>query len=316
MVEEDPRSDAISQSSGWSDATFDSFPQNIKSIIATLRVVVDQIDSHFKQARELILKIAKQLDERELCERDQISRTIKKILRDKIQAGKITEKWIEECLAPEYKRQYNKSELSSLSKQRPKRQFGISTEGNHILPGKQEDIDQLDERQLSNKMESSNTPKQQSVIPTARHELEAVEDDKEEDNPVGTSTADPVLTIDEEYAHLMSPLSDLDHETLKLSIQRRGQYVPIIVNQDGVILDGHLRYGACQELGIKPEIKVRHFENRLEEKKFIIEVNLCRTHLNDFQRSELWKNLESIRLAEVKDSERTKNVRRKARAFP
>jgi len=314
LVEEDPRSDAISQSSGWSDATFDSFPQNIKSIIATLRVVVDQINSHFKQARELILKIAKQLDERELCERDQISRTIKKILRDKIQAGKITEKWIEECLAPEYKRQYNKSELSSLSKQRPKRQFGISTKGNHILPGQgqddDKDIDRLDERQSGNK------PKQQSVIPTARHELEAVEDDKEEDNPVGTSTADSVLTIDEEYAHLMSPLSDLDPETLKLSIQRRGQYVPIIVNQDGVILDGHLRYGACQELGIKPEIKVRHFENRLEEKKFIIEVNLCRTHLNDFQRSELQKNLESIRLAEVKDSERTKNVRRKARAIP
>jgi hypothetical protein len=103
-------------SSGWSDATFDSFPQNIKSIIASVRVVVDQIDLHFKQARELIVEIAKELDERELCERDQISRTIKKILRDEIQAGKITEKWIEECLAPEYKRQYNKSVVKSKPK--------------------------------------------------------------------------------------------------------------------------------------------------------------------------------------------------------
>ena len=92
----------------------------------------------------------------------------------------------------------------------------------------------------------------------------------------------------------MSALSDLDPKTLKLSIQRHGQYVPIIVNQDGVILDGHLRYGACQELGIKPEIRVRQFENRLEEKKFIIEVNLRRRHLNEFQRSELQRNMESI----------------------
>ena len=38
------------------------------------------------------------------------------ILKDKIREGKITEKWIEECLHQEYKRKYNKSEVSSLSK--------------------------------------------------------------------------------------------------------------------------------------------------------------------------------------------------------
>lgn len=99
---------------------FDSFPHSIKSIIASLRVV---IDSDFKQATALILEIATRLDKVELCERNHVSRTIKKILKDKIQEGKFTEKWIEECLAPEYKRQYIKSEPSSLSKQRPKRQL-------------------------------------------------------------------------------------------------------------------------------------------------------------------------------------------------
>ena len=100
------------------EQTPDSFPQHIKSIISSLRVVVDQIDSDFKQARELILEIAKRLDEGQLCERSQISRILKKNLRDKIQEGKVTEKWIEECLPPEYKRTYVKSELSSLSKQK------------------------------------------------------------------------------------------------------------------------------------------------------------------------------------------------------
>jgi hypothetical protein len=57
------------------DINVDSFPQNIKSIIATLRIVIDQIGSGFEQARELILEIARQLDEGRLCERNQISRT-------------------------------------------------------------------------------------------------------------------------------------------------------------------------------------------------------------------------------------------------
>jgi len=86
------------------EQTPDSFPQHIKSIITSLRVVIDQIDSDFKQAKELILEIARRLDEEKLCERDQISRTIKILLKDKIEANKITEKWIEE-----YKRQYIKS---------------------------------------------------------------------------------------------------------------------------------------------------------------------------------------------------------------
>ena len=100
------------------EQTADSFPQGITSKITMLLVVIDQIDSDFKQARELILEIAKRLDEGRLCERSQISRILKKILRDKIQEGKVTEKWIEECLPPEYKRTYVKSELSSLSKQK------------------------------------------------------------------------------------------------------------------------------------------------------------------------------------------------------
>ena len=38
------------------------------------------------------------------------------MLNDKINEGKITGKWIEECLPQEYKRKYLKSELSSLSR--------------------------------------------------------------------------------------------------------------------------------------------------------------------------------------------------------
>src|SRR5215472_9675665 len=96
-----------------------SFPQVIKNIIARLRITVDHIDSPRNYARDLIHELARQLDERRLCERGRISIKIKEILKDKIQVGKITKEWISECLPEDYKRKYikTKSKLSLLSKQ-------------------------------------------------------------------------------------------------------------------------------------------------------------------------------------------------------
>jgi ParB-like chromosome segregation protein Spo0J len=107
------------------------------------------------------------------------------------------------------------------------------------------------------------------------------------------NAVNPVPT--EEYSTLTPPMSDLEYGSLRSSIQEHGQYVPIVVNQDGVILDGHHRYKACHELGIKPSVLVRQFENPLQEKEFIIESNLNRRHLNEFQRIELQNKLESIK---------------------
>jgi hypothetical protein len=93
-------------------------PKTIEDIIAELRITIDQLDIHFVKAKNLILELAKELDETKQCKQSQICRKIKDILEDKIKESKISEKWIEECLPHEYKRKYtNKSELSSLSKQ-------------------------------------------------------------------------------------------------------------------------------------------------------------------------------------------------------
>jgi hypothetical protein len=90
--------------------------QTIKNIINDLRLVVDQLGKNFIKTKDLIHELARRLDENKLCERDQVSRKIKEILKDKIREGKITAKWIEDCLPPEYKRKYRtKSEVSSLS---------------------------------------------------------------------------------------------------------------------------------------------------------------------------------------------------------
>lgn len=82
-------------------------------------------------------------------------------------------------------------------------------------------------------------------------------------------------------------MSDQEYDELKKSIQAEGQHYAIVVNENLQILDGHHRFRACIELDIEPDFEVRKFEDKLLEKKFVIESNLVRRHLNNFQLVEL-----------------------------
>jgi ParB-like chromosome segregation protein Spo0J len=95
------------------------------------------------------------------------------------------------------------------------------------------------------------------------------------------------LHVNPEYEKLLPKMSDQEFADLKASIQEEGQHYAIIVNEDLEILDGHHRFRACVELDIEPDFEVRKFENKLLEKKFVIEANLRRRHLNNFQLVEL-----------------------------
>ena len=103
----------------------------VESIILKLKKAIDRIDYDFRKAKDLILELARILDEWEQCERTQISRKIKEILKDKINEGKITAKWIHDCLPSEYKREYSKREVSSLSKNNSMN--GNSTEQEKVM---------------------------------------------------------------------------------------------------------------------------------------------------------------------------------------
>jgi ParB-like chromosome segregation protein Spo0J len=95
------------------------------------------------------------------------------------------------------------------------------------------------------------------------------------------------LRLNPEYERLLPKMSQEEFAELKASIQTEGQHYPIIANEDLEVLDGHHRYLACTELGIEPDFEVRKFEDKLHEKKFVIEANLRRRHLNNFQLVEL-----------------------------
>jgi ParB-like chromosome segregation protein Spo0J len=95
------------------------------------------------------------------------------------------------------------------------------------------------------------------------------------------------LRLNPLYEKLLPQMSEQEFKELKASIQSEGQHYPIIVNEDLEVLDGHHRFRACMELGIEPDFEVRKFEDKLLEKKFVIEANLRRRHLNNFQLVEL-----------------------------
>jgi ParB-like chromosome segregation protein Spo0J len=96
-----------------------------------------------------------------------------------------------------------------------------------------------------------------------------------------------ILQINPDYEKLLPKMSDQEYDELKRSIQEEGQHYPIVTNENLQILDGHHRFRACIELDVEPDFEVRKFEDKLLEKKFVIESNLVRRHLNNFQLVEL-----------------------------
>lgn len=102
------------------------------------------------------------------------------------------------------------------------------------------------------------------------------------------------LKINPEYEKLLPPISPIEYEALKTSIKLDGLFYPITINERGVILDGHHRYKACLELELEPKYEIKHFENELYEKRFVLESNLLRRQVTTFMRYELSKPLLEI----------------------
>jgi DNA modification methylase/ParB-like chromosome segregation protein Spo0J len=103
-----------------------------------------------------------------------------------------------------------------------------------------------------------------------------------------------MITVNPEYSSLVYPLSDLEYETLKNSIKEDGLHYPITVNEKGELLDGHHRYKISKELDLPISHEIKYFKDLIEEKKFVIDINLKRRHLNNFQKAEL-----AYKLAEI-----------------
>src|SRR3989337_3000058 len=96
-----------------------------------------------------------------------------------------------------------------------------------------------------------------------------------------------IIKVKEEYLVLVPRPTKEERMALKEDIMLRGQHDPIVINRDGFILDGYTRYEICQELGIEVKYRIQEFATKEEEKRYVINCNVRRRHLNAFQRVEL-----------------------------
>jgi ParB-like chromosome segregation protein Spo0J/DNA modification methylase len=121
------------------------------------------------------------------------------------------------------------------------------------------------------------------------------------------------IKINPEYSKLVNPLSNLEYEALTNSIKEDGLHYHIIINSKGEILDGHHRYKICKDLDIPIKYEIKYFDNLIEEKRFVIDINLKRRQLNDFQKAELAYKLEDLykEQARLRQLSKLKNVKDK-----
>ena len=103
------------------------------------------------------------------------------------------------------------------------------------------------------------------------------------------------IKIDPEYSQLVPELSEEEYTRLKESIASVGLYEPIIINQEGTLLDGHHRLKVVKELGwSRVNVETKHFENRTDEEIYVIESNVIRRQLSDYQKTVLAMKLEPM----------------------
>lgn len=89
--------------------------------------------------------------------------------------------------------------------------------------------------------------------------------------------------IDSPY-QLLPPLSDEEYEALKESIRQEGIHIPVEVDEDGNILDGHHRARIALELGIEYPTNVRVGLTEVQKRSLSRTLNTQRRHLSQAQK--------------------------------
>lgn len=97
-----------------------------------------------------------------------------------------------------------------------------------------------------------------------------------------------------EFCRIFPALNEVDLQSLADDIQKNGQRHPIIIDEDGAVLDGRNRLAACQLRGVEPEFEV--FQGSEAEKlEFVVSLNLSRRHLDSGQRAMVASKLATLR---------------------
>lgn len=101
------------------------------------------------------------------------------------------------------------------------------------------------------------------------------------------------LKINKEFKDLVSPLTKDEFERLQKSIIDEGCRDPLIIS-DGEIIDGHNRYKICKDNNKSFKTKEKKFKDNNEKKIWIINNQLARRNLSNYDRTRLALKQEDI----------------------
>ena len=96
--------------------------------------------------------------------------------------------------------------------------------------------------------------------------------------------SDTVLADTERGYQWLSPLSEAEYAALRESIQSYGVMVPVVVDEDGSVIDGYHRVKVCRELGIDWPSTVLSGLTEAEKWDRARDLNDARRHLTASQR--------------------------------
>lgn len=108
------------------------------------------------------------------------------------------------------------------------------------------------------------------------------------------------LRIDPEFAALIPPLLPDEFTQLEQSILTEGCRDAIIV-WGNIIIDGHNRYRICTAHNIPYKTEARDFKDRDEAMLWMLQNQLARRNLTDFQRIEMVRRFEHVVKAQAKE---------------
>ncbi len=110
------------------------------------------------------------------------------------------------------------------------------------------------------------------------------------------------LKINPRFKDAIPPLTNEEYENLRESIKSEGCRDAIII-WNGVIVDGHNRYGICTELGILFNTLEKSFENDNDAEEWIMRNQLSRRNLIDVERGRIALRLKELIAARARENQ-------------